>query len=149
MPPYAAEPSVQTYPPFTISAVSPGIPNYSFGFYTPYVDAPNLQVEHAETLPTTATAGKQFALWSFAGTALQMAREILWEVQYPGGAPATVDVRLQGAMRDVEAEYYDIDSTTNVAGEKKQVAIFRVNFVRIKVQASTGSATTVIAKFLL
>jgi hypothetical protein len=149
MPPYAAEPSVQTYPPFTISAVSPGIPNYSWGSYTPYADAPNLNVEHAETFPANGTAGKQFALWSFAGTALQQAREIFWEVQYPGGAPATVDVRLQGAMRDVEAEYYDIDSTTNVLGEKKQVGIFRVNFLRIKVVASTGSPANLIAKFII
>jgi hypothetical protein len=148
MPQYVAEPSVQTYPPFTIKAIVPGKNNYSWGTYTPYVDAPNLNVEHAEPMPANGTAGRQFSMRSYAA-GQNNSPAITWEVEYPS-APATISIHLEGALRDIDAEYFQLDTSTNIAGDLRFVALgaASVNFLRIKVITSTGgTAPTIIAKF--
>lgn len=150
MPTYVAQPSTQTYPPFTIPTVSPGIACYSWGSYTPYVDAPTLNVEHAEAIPADGTAGRQFAVRSFSGT-MDNSSAITWETRFPS-VPSTINVRLQGAVRDVAAEYFDLDTSTNAAGEVRSIAlgVTKVNFLRIKVVTSTGGTSpTIVAKFIV
>lgn len=145
MPAYVAQPSVQTYPPFTIQTISPGVECYSWGSYTPYVDAPNLNVEHAETIPANGTAGSQFAVRSFAGKETNSSA-ITWQTILTGAT--VVDIRLQGATRDIASEYFDLDKSTVAAGEARSVSLGsqKVNFLRIKV-VTTTTAGTIIAKF--
>lgn len=149
MPTYVAQPSTQTYPPFTIPSVSPGIECYSWGSYTPYADAPTLQVEHQEAMPANGTAGTQFALYSFAGTQSNSGA-ITWETIY-GGTVSAVNIVLQGATRDIDSEYFTIDTSTNASGEvrTKQLGSQKVNFLRIKVVSSTNTSGTLIAKFVV
>jgi hypothetical protein len=146
MPAYQAQPSTQTYPPFTISAISPGIENYSWGLYTPYADAPTLNVEHAENMPANGTAGKQFALYSYAGKQ-QNSGAIQWETILTGTSACSIV--LQGATRDLDAEYFTLDTSTNAAGEARAVTLGtqKVNFLRVKVVSSTNTGGTIIAKF--
>lgn len=231
MPAYVAEPAVQTYPPFTIQSISPGVECYSFGssaagynsaasqaavtnysitsnvvtFTLSYgftsqfaanrtvvisgVAAPDdflnntytiasvptttsitvplthsnvtstaivglavqsaqpLTAENAETIPANGTAGAQFAVRSFPGTQ-QNSGAITWETILTGAT--VVDIRLQGAVRDVDSEYFDVDKSTVAAGEARTVSLgsTKVNFLRIKV-VSTTTAGTIIAKFVV
>ncbi len=116
MPAYA-----NTFPPLSLF---PGDVGYSF---------------NAETLPTGATAGAQFALTNPAGFPNDD-RSVRWQTIF-ATAPSAVSVALQGAMADVDTEYATIDTSTSTAGEARTVAGVRANFLRIKVSSATGGST--------
>jgi hypothetical protein len=80
-----------------------------------------------ETFPAANTAGSQFALPSFTG------------VPDSGTAPTAVNIVLQGAMADVDAEYQTIDTTVATTGEARTVSV-QAKFLRIKFVSSTGGA---------
>jgi hypothetical protein len=105
--------------------------------------------EFGEALPTTATAGRQFAVRAFAGLN-QNSPAIDWEISY-GGTVSAVNIVLQGALIDEDADYFTLDTSTNTAGENRTVNLgsTRVNFLRIKVVSSTNTNGTVVAKFVL
>ena len=125
MPSYA-----NTQPPY---ALSPGDVGFSF---------------NGEAVPSSATAGSQFAVPHAAGIPDQ-SRAVRWQTLF-SAAPSAINVSLQGAMADVDAEYKDIDASTNAAGEARTVTGVQANFLRIKVNSSTvGSGAGFSVKLLL
>jgi hypothetical protein len=91
-----------------------------------------------EAFPAANTAGTQFALPEPAGFPDQ-SRGVRWQTIF-GTAPTAVNIRLQGAMADVDAEYADIDTSTATTGEARTVAGVRARFLRIKLFSATGGA---------
>jgi hypothetical protein len=125
MPTYA-----NTLPPL---ALSPGDVGFSF---------------NAEAVPASATAGSQFALPHPTGLPDQ-SRTVRWQTLF-ATAPSAINVSLQGAAADVDAEYNDIDTSTNAAGEARTVTGVQANFLRITVNSSTvGSGAGFTAKLLV
>ncbi len=83
-------------------------------------------------------AGTQFAL-SFPAGFPDSGRVVRWQTIF-GTAPTAVNLSLQGAMADVDAEYQNIDSSTSTAGEARTVTGVSAKFLRIKFNSSTGGA---------
>jgi hypothetical protein len=114
-------PSYQnTYPPYSLM---PGDVGYSF---------------NNETFPTGAEAGSQFAIPSYAGRP-DTGTAVRWQTIF-GTLPTAVNLVLQGAMADVDAEYQTVDTTTNAAGEARTVDGVQARFLRIKFISSTGGS---------
>jgi hypothetical protein len=91
-----------------------------------------------EAFPGSATAGSQFALPSYAGQP-DTGTAVRWQTIF-GTAPTTVNLVLQGAMSDIDAEYQTLDTTTATAGEARTVTGVQARFLRIKFVSSTGGA---------
>jgi hypothetical protein len=91
-----------------------------------------------EAFPSANTAGTQFALPSYAGRA-DTGTTIRWQTIF-GTAPTAVNIVLQTAMADVDAEYQTIDTSTATAGEARTVSSVQGKFIRTKVVSSTGGA---------
>lgn len=92
--------------------------------------------------PAAGQASQQFALPSYAGFP-ENGRTLRWQTSFTS-APTSINVALQTALSDVDAQYQTIDSSTVTAGEARSVAGVRANFVRAKVTAiSGGSGVTV------
>ena len=125
MPSYA-----NTYPPYSLS---PGDVGYSF---------------NNEAVPGSATAGSQFAVPHPPGLP-DAGYTIRWQTLF-GTAPSAINVSLQAATADVDAEYKDVDVSTNAAGEGRTVSGVQANFLRIKVNSATvGSGAGFTAKLVL
>ena len=62
-----------------------------------------------------------------------------WQTIF-GSAPTGVNMVLQSAMADVDAEYQTLDTTTVVGGEARTVTGVQAKFVRIKFVSSTGGS---------
>lgn len=92
-----------------------------------------------EAFPGATTSGSQFALSTPGGYAPETGFAVRWQTIF-GSAPSAVNIRLQGAMADVDAEYMDIDTSTNAAGEGRQVTGIQAKFLRIKLYSSTGGS---------
>jgi len=100
-----------------------------------------------EAVPSSATAGSQFALPHPSGFS-DSGRTVRWQTLFTV-APSAINVSLQGAIADVDAEYKDIDASTNAAGEARTVTGVQANFLRIRVNSSTvGSGAGFTAKIL-
>jgi hypothetical protein len=93
---------------------------------------------NAENFPANNTAGSQFAIPEPSGFPDQ-GHTVRWQMLM-GTAPSAIDIVLQGAMADVDAEYQVVDTSTNTAGEARTVIGVRARFLRIKVISSTGGA---------
>jgi len=91
-----------------------------------------------EVFPGCAQAGTQFALPSFTGLS-DGGTAVRWQTIF-GTVPTAVNIILQGAMADVDAEYQQIDATTNTAGEARSLAAVQAKFLRIRFVSSTGGA---------
>jgi len=100
---------------------------------------------NAESFPADGTAGAQFAIPEPAGLADQT-HAIRWQTIF-GSAPVAINIRLQGAIADVDAEYSDLDTSTATTGEARTVTGVRARFLRIKKVTST-SGTSLTAKLL-
>ncbi len=94
---------------------------------------------NAEAFPANGTAGAQFAIPEPAGLTDQ-SHTVRWQTIF-GSAPSAINIVLQGAMADVDAEYFLIDTSTATAGEARTVIGVRARFLRIKMITSTGGAT--------
>jgi len=94
---------------------------------------------NAEAFPADGTAGAQFALPEPAGLPDQ-GHTVRWQTIF-GTAPSAINIRLQGAMADVNAEFFDIDTSTATAGEARTVAGVRARFLRVKKVSSSGGAS--------
>jgi hypothetical protein len=92
-----------------------------------------------EAFPGSAQAGSQFALIAAGGYAPEAGYTVRWQTIF-GTAPTALSIILQSAMADVDAEYQQIDASTNVAGEARTVAGVQAKFLRIKFVSSTGGA---------
>ena len=91
-----------------------------------------------EAFPGSAQAGSQFAISSFAGQP-DTGTTVRWQTIF-GGAPTAVNMVLQAAMADVDAEYQTVDTTTVVGGEARTVAGVQAKFLLIKFVSSTGGS---------
>ncbi len=91
-----------------------------------------------EAFPGSATAGSQFAMPGYAGQP-DSGTAVRWQTVF-GSAPTAVNLTLQGAMADVDAEYQTIDTTTATAGEARTVTGVQAKFLRIKFNSSTGGS---------
>jgi hypothetical protein len=88
--------------------------------------------------PSAGQASQQYALPSYAGMP-ENGRTITWQTVY-SSAPSAVNVALQTAMNDDDAEYATIDSSTATAGETRVVNNVRARFVRARVSSITGGS---------
>lgn len=101
----------------------------------------------SEAVPSSALAGSQFAVTY--PSAIDPGRTVRWQTLF-NVAPTAINVSLQGAMADVDAEYKDLDSSTNVNGEAKTVTGVQAKFLRTRVNSSTvGSGAGFTAKLLV
>ncbi len=91
-----------------------------------------------EAFPGSATSGSQFALSSFPGQP-DVGTAVRWQTLF-GTAPTAVNLVLQAAMADVDAEYQTIDTSTATAGEARTVNGVQAKFLRIRFVSSTGGA---------
>ena len=102
----------------------------------------------SEAVPSSATSGSQFALVRSSADG-PAAFTVRWQTLF-AVAPTAINVSLQGAMSDVDAEYKDIDTSTNVNGEAKTVTGVQAKFLRLRVNSSTvGSGSGFTAKLLV
>lgn len=99
-----------------------------------------------EAFPGANTSGTQFAVPSYPGRA-DTGFTVRWQTLF-GGAPSAVNIVLQSAMSDVDAEYQTIDTSTNTAGEARTVSLTQARFLRIKLISATGGSGLT-AKLLL
>ena len=118
-----------TLPPLS---VSPGDVAFSF---------------NNEAFPGSATAGSQFALTIPGGFMPETGYTVRWQTIF-GGAPTAVNITLQVAMNDVDAEYQNIDTSTLTTGEARTVTGVQGRFLRIKFNSSTGGSGLT-AKFMV
>lgn len=100
---------------------------------------------NAESFPADGTAGSQFAVPEPAGLPDQ-GHTVRWQTIF-GTAPTAINIRLQGAMADVDTEFMDIDTSTVTTGEARTVIGVRARFLRVKKVTSTGG-TSLTAKIL-
>mgnify|MGYP001463891745 FL=1 len=99
-------------------------------------------------MPASATAGSQLAL-VYHPVGAQQGFAVRWQTLFTT-APTAINVSLQGAMTDVDAEYKDIDTTTNVNGEARTAPGVQARFVRLRVNSSTvGSGAGFTGKVLV
>jgi hypothetical protein len=92
--------------------------------------------------PAAGASSQQLALPSYGGFP-ENGRTIRWQTLF-GTAPTSVNIALQTAMNDVDAQYATIDSSTATAGEARTVSGVRAKFIRAKLTAiSGGSGVTV------
>lgn len=89
-----------------------------------------------EAFPGANTAGSQFALPSYTGLP-DGGTSVRWQTVF-GTNPTAVNLALQGAINDVDAEYQTIDSSTATAGEARTVANVQARFLRVKLVSSTS-----------
>jgi len=102
----------------------------------------------SEAVPSSATSGSQFALPHAPGVG-QSGFTVRWQTLF-AAAPTAINVSLQAALADVDAEYKDIDSSTNVNGEAKTVTGVQAKFLRLRVNSSTvGAGAGFTAKLLV
>ncbi|MGA7090307.1 MAG: hypothetical protein WBE88_02315 [Candidatus Acidiferrales bacterium] len=88
--------------------------------------------------PAANQASQQFALPSYAGFP-ENGRTVRWQTLY-GSAPSAINVALQTALVDADAQYQTIDSSTATTGEARTVSGVRANFIRAKVTTITGGS---------
>jgi hypothetical protein len=100
---------------------------------------------NAEAFPADGAAGAQFAIPEPAGLPDQ-GHTVRWQTIF-GSNPSAINIRLQGATADVDAEYADLDTSTTTTGEARTVTAVRARFLRIKKVTSTGG-TGLTAKML-
>jgi hypothetical protein len=100
---------------------------------------------NAEAFPANGTAGSQFAIPEPSGLPDQ-GHTVRWQTIF-GSSPSAINIRLQGAVADVDAEFADIDTSAATAGEARTVTGVRARFLRIKTVTSTGG-TSLTAKIL-
>ena len=91
--------------------------------------------------PAAGQARQQFALPNCAGFP-ENGRTIRWQISF-ATAPTSVNIRLQTAINDVDAQYAVPTgaakmSSTLTAGDNLVAAGVRANFVRAKVIAISG-----------
>ncbi len=90
-----------------------------------------------EAFPGGAQAGSQFALLSVTGVP-DSGTVVRWQTIF-GSNPTGVNVVLQTALADIDAEYQTVDTSTVVGGEARSFTV-QGKFIRIKFISSTGGS---------
>jgi hypothetical protein len=88
--------------------------------------------------PSPGQASQQFALAEYSGDPDQ-SRTIRWQTLF-GTAPTAANIALQGALQDIDAQYFTLDTSTNTSGESRAVAGVRTKFLRAKLVSITGGS---------
>lgn len=111
---------------------------------------PTIQQETQETIPAAGTAGQRFAVCQPATALDPGSRTVTYETEFDV-APDALSVSLQGAMRDVDAEYVTLDTDTDHAlVNTKVVTGVRELFLRLILNSLTiGGATKMVGKILV
>jgi hypothetical protein len=86
----------------------------------------------------TGNKGKQFAIQSFSGGNKQ--HGLSWFTEISGG-PSAVQIDLQGADRDVDADYTTFDTSVAIAGESRSIGNINYLFYRVKATTITGGTS--------
>lgn len=123
--------------------ISPGHLRYFFGGINP----PPYGTGLTETTEALVQGTKSVCLVTPAvvGGNPTAQRQLSWSTEFPS-APVSVKMDLQAAMRDVEAEYVTIDSSTNVGGEVRTIQSNLIFFRLVATTVSGGTNPSVIAK---
>jgi len=105
--------------------------------------------EPETTESVSTTTGKQFGMPQ-TSSGRSAGDVISWSYQFPGSAPGSVAIALQGADVDVDSQYTTIDSGTSTTGETRPPlstsGLTGVNFLRVKITAMTGGPVATVAK---
>jgi hypothetical protein len=88
--------------------------------------------------PTAPQSSVQFALPAFTGSAPDQGWQISWQTSF-SAPPSAVNVVLQAADQDADANYSTVDTSTNVNGERRQILV-RARFLRARLVSQTGTA---------
>lgn len=114
------------------------MPNYNLQV-PPYSIFPgDVALAFNNEAPAAGQASQQYALPNYAGFP-ENGRTVRWQTVF-GTAPTAVNVALQTAMNDVDAQYATIGTSTSTAGEARTVTGVRGNFLRAKVSSMTGGS---------
>jgi hypothetical protein len=144
---------------FTPPSLSPGGEFYSFGSISyPGPTAPTGQVpfppanptkqETGEPIPVAPQAGARVALTQVPADIMTSGRGITYEVEFDV-APGTAQVSLQAANRDVDEEYFTIDTLQAIVTTRARssIGLGPWLFIRLRLDSITpGAATTIIGK---
>jgi hypothetical protein len=118
------------------------MPNYSTTAAPFTIDSGDVVFAFNAESPSPPQSSIQFALPAFTGAQGENARTISWQTSF-ASAPTAVNVVLQAADQDADANYATVDTSTNVNGERRQIFV-RARFVRARlVSQSAGGAVTV------
>jgi hypothetical protein len=93
--------------------------------------------------PTPPQSSIQLALPSFTGSQGENARTIAWQTSF-ASAPTAVNVVLQAADQDADANYATVDTSSNVNGERRQILV-RARFIRARLVSQTGGGAMTIS----
>lgn len=102
--------------------------------------------EVGETLVNASSIA--FAMQEIVGQNAN-ARTITWSTMYPS-APTSVTMTLQASLFDIDAQYQSLDSSTNTAGDERQVTASNFRFLRVVASAVVGGTSpTSIVKVMI
>lgn len=128
-----------------VVALYSGNLGYSFGSsnnYSSNTNVPNA-TSTGEAIPTTSTAGRQFAIPETVNGLSDGPCAITWQTVITG-SPTAVSVGLQLASVDADAQYQTVDTSTNTSGEIRTYGATAARFVRLIVNSSAGGTTPTI-----
>lgn len=118
------------------------MPNYN-AQVPPYSISPgDVALAFNSESPGAGQASQQFALPNYAGFP-ENGRTVRWHTIF-GTAPSAVNVVLQTAIVDADAQYSTIDTSTATAGEARTITGVRGNFIRAKVSSITGGSGVIV-----
>jgi hypothetical protein len=118
------------------------MPNYSTTAAPFTIDSGDVVFAFNAESPTPPQSSIQFALPSFTGGEAESGRTISWQTSF-ASAPTAVNVVLQAADQDADANYATVDTSTNINGERRQIFV-RARFLRARLVSQTaGGAITV------
>ena len=93
---------------------------------------------NAEAFPANGTAGAQFAIPEPGPGCPIQGHTVRWHTIF-GTPPSAISIVLgQGAMTDVDAEYFLVDTSTATAGEARTVLGVRARFLRTEADVGYG-----------
>ena len=71
---------------------------------------------------------------------------VTWSIVYPT-APTVVNMQLQGSMKDIDAQYQNLDASTNIAGDgPRMITNVNLRFLRAKTIQASGTSPAAIVK---
>ena len=94
--------------------------------------------------PAAPQASQQFALAPTVGGTGPGGRVVAWQTSF-ASSPGAVNAVLQAADVDADANYQNLDSSTNTAGERRQVTNVQAKFLRVKLVSQTGGGAITVS----
>ncbi len=94
--------------------------------------------------PAPPQSSQQFALGPTGGGSGPGGRVVAWQTSF-ASAPGAVNVVLQAADVDADADYQNLDTSTNVNGERRQVTNVEARFLRVRLVSQTGGGAITVS----